>query len=269
MFLSLGNVKRVCDFTREKSLALREHRPKLEREALCQALRETLNLPESPPTPPDYQILRSRKPEGYPAPHAVTYAVETEPGIQAIVYMLSKTKRDSRPPKGKRATLYVSHLSSDADLREEPLLRELAETESAWPLFTCDVRGSGESQPTTCGGSESFGKPWGSDYFYASYSIMLDRPYLGQKTFDVLRVLDWLKSFGYDDVHLVARGRGALAATFAALFAASVKKVTLKNSLTSYADVAESEEYSWPISTLLPKALTRFDLPDCYCRPQR
>ena len=32
---------------------------------------------------------------------------------------------------------------------------------------------------------------------------MLDRPYLGQKTFDVLRVIQWLKTQGHEEIHLV------------------------------------------------------------------
>jgi len=35
--------------------------------------------------------------------------------------------------------------------------------------------------------------------------------------------------------------------------------VTLKNALTSYGDVAQSEDYHWPLSTLLPGVLERFD----------
>jgi hypothetical protein len=40
--------------------------------------------------------------------------------------------------------------------------------------------------------------------------------------------------------------------------------VTLKNALTSYADIAESETYNWPLSSFLPNVLASFDLPDCY-----
>ena len=53
-------------------------------------------------------------------------------------------------------------------------------------------------------------------------------------------------------------------ATFAGLLSESVKQITLKNALTSYTDIAENEEYNWPLSTLLPGVLKEFDLPDCY-----
>src|SRR5690606_38206746 len=89
-------------------------------------------------------------------------------------------------------------------------------------------------------------------------------PYVGQKTFDVLRVLDWLRAFGHREIHLVARGWGAFPATFAAVLDGKLAHVTLKNALTSYQSVAESEEYDWPLSSFIPNVLAQFDLPDCY-----
>ena len=85
---------------------------------------------------------------------------------------------------------------------------------------------------------DQFLKPYGNDYFYAIHGIMLDRPYVGQKTFDVLRVLDWLGAVGHKEVHLVAKGWGAIPATFAAVLSDRVARVTLKNALTSFEDVA-------------------------------
>ena len=117
--------------------------------------------------------------------------------------------------------------------------------------------------PDTCNPG-SFHSAYGSDYFYAIHSLMLDRPYLGQKTFDVLRVLEWLESIGHTEIHLLGRGWGALSATLAAVLSDRVQQVTLKNSLTSYKDIAESERYNWPLSCFLPNVLAHFDLPDCY-----
>jgi len=79
-----------------------------------------------------------------------------------------------------------------------------------------------------------------------------------------MRVLDWLRGHGHEEVHLVGKGWGALPATFAAVLSDRVKQVTLKNALTSYRDIAESETYAWPLSSLLPNVLKTFDLPDCY-----
>jgi dienelactone hydrolase len=253
----------VFQFTRDKSQSLAATRGEVSGAALTQAVTDVLKLPRRIGTP-DYRILRYLSARRYPLPQAVAYAVETQPGIQTLVYRLYQEPWFSRPPRtGPRAILYVAHMSSDAELREEPLIREVLKAEPDSPVFTCDVRGIGESRPETCG-VDSFHSRYGSDFFYAIHSLMLDRPYLGQKTHDVLSVLDWLASLGHTDVHLVAKGWGALAGTFAAVLHQSAKQVTLKNALTSYRDVAESEEYAWPLSALLPNVLAHFDLPDCY-----
>jgi hypothetical protein len=91
---------------------------------------------------------------------------------------------------------------------------------------------------------------------------MLDRPYVGQKTFDLLRVLDWIASFGHPKVHFVAKGWGTIPAKFASVLHPLVKQVTLKDDLKSYQEVAESELYKWPLSSFVPDVLKRFDLPE-------
>ena len=182
-----------------------------------------------------------------------------------MVYRLSDQPHFSRPPKDEGgAILYVSHHSADAELRDEPLVAELVKAEPKTAFYACDVRGVGESRPDTCGGTNQFLTPYGNDYFYAIHGLMLDRPYVGQKTFDVLRVLDWLRDIGHKEVHLVAKGWGTLPATFAAVLSDLVTRVTLKNALTSYADVARAETYAWPLSSFVPGVLKSFDLDDCY-----
>lgn len=270
---TLEGTRSVFQFTQEKSRQLAAERTpeSCQGEALVAAVREVLKVDAArrPPSArqdssPPYRILRSRRDANYPLLYACTYAIETEPRILAIVYMLSQNSWNSRPPRlGNRAILYVAHRSSDAELKSEPLIKELMAAEPEVPLFTCDVRGIGESLPNTCG-DQTFDDPYGCDFFYAIHSLMLDHPYLGQKTWDVLQVLAWLAGNGYRDVHLVGKGWGALSATFAALLSPHVTQITLKNALESYASVAESEKYNWPLATLLPNVLAHFDLPDCY-----
>ncbi|HOW73661.1 MAG TPA: acetylxylan esterase [Phycisphaerae bacterium] len=253
----------VYSYTAEISRQLTQRRPVMEGDALRQAVVAALRLPERG-APPDYRILRPVSGRGYPRKNCTTYAVQTEPGMHALVHMLSDQPHYSRPRQDRgRAVLYVAHHSSDAELREEPLIVELIAQEPAATFFACDVRGIGESRPETCG-KDMFLNPYGSDFFYAIHSIMLDDPYVGQRTNDVLRVLDWLKSNGCGEVHLAARGWGTLPATFAAMLSPTVVRVTLKNALSSYTEIAESEDYRWPLSAFVPGVLKQFDLPDCY-----
>lgn len=266
----LGAISTIPAHTRAKSQSLAKDRKPLSGEALAGAVCDALRLPaggdQPPPLGPDYRILRPAAGRRYPMRYAGAYAVETEPDVHALVYRLSAEPLHSRVPRGAaRAVLYVSHHSADAELRDEPLIAEIMKAEPESAVYACDVRGIGESQPNTCG-TNTFLTPYGCDYFYAVHSIMLDRPYVGQKALDVLRVLEWLRVAGeHREVHLVAKGWGALPATFAAIARPKlVTQVTLKNALTSYSAIAESDGYKWPLSSFVPGVLYRFDLPDCY-----
>lgn len=253
----------VFSFTQARSRELAKMRPKLDEGALKTQLAEVLRIPAERPKI-DYRILRPVSGRKYPKKNAVVYAVETEPGIQALVTMLSDQPHMSRPPRGSdKAMLYVAHHSSDAELRDEPLIAELLAAEPQATFFACDVRGIGESRPDTCG-KDQFLQPYGNDYFYSVHSLMFDDPYVGQKTRDLLQVLDWLAEQGHCQIHLAAKGWGAVPATFAAVLSPHVEQVTLKNALTSYAELAESEAYAWPVSSMLPGVLRKLDLPDCY-----
>jgi hypothetical protein len=159
--------------------------------------------------------------------------------------------------------LYVAHQSSDAELRREPLVIELVRSEPEAAFYACDVRGIGESKPNTCG-TDAYTNPYGSDYFYAGHGLMLDYPIAGQRTHDVLRVLEWLAICGHTEVHLAAKGWGAVPAAFAALLSSLVVRVTLKNAPTSYNEIAQAETYGWPLAVFVPDVLASFDLPDCY-----
>jgi cephalosporin-C deacetylase-like acetyl esterase len=259
------NSRTVLDFTRDKSQSLAAARPKHDAPSLARVLPTVLKLPQATSLPPEYRILRGTSARQYPLKYHTTYAVQTEPGIETLVTRLYPEPHVSRPTRGSdRCTLYVAHHSSDQELRSESWLADFVKAESDIPFYACDVRGIGDSKPDTCGGAATFLTPYGCDYFYAAHGVMLDRPYPGQRTWDVLRMLDWLVAQGHRDVHLVALQWGAIPATFAAVLHPAVKKVTLKHALTSYQAVAEAEDYDWPLSSFVPGILATCDLLDCY-----
>ena len=255
----------VFSFTKElaHNLAI-VRKPLSGAESLKKAVLDVLKLPAAAKEPPEFRILRGLKSRNYPRPHATTYAVETEPSVFAIVTRLGNQSHISRPPQDPSpALLYVSHHSADVEMREEPAIKERLDKLPDQPFYTCDLRGIGESRPDTCG-TDQFLTPYGSDFFYAIHALMLDKPYVGQKTHDLLRVLDFLRAAGHREVHLIAKGWGAIPAAFAALLCEHVTEVTLQEGLTSYQEIATSEEYHWPLSTFLPNVLRWFDLPQVY-----
>ncbi len=254
----------LMSFTQEKAKALAAGRKALQGDALKAAVSSVLRLPALPEAAPDYRILRNAGGRKYPAKAWCTYAVETEPGVFALVTRLQEEPLTSRiPGSPKKAVLYISHRSADAELRDEPLVQALVQAGPEAAFYACDVRGMGDSQPNTCG-SDQFTRPYGSHYFYAAHGLMLDRPLLGQRVFDVLRVIQALRAAGHQEIHLAGRGWGALPAAFAALLSLDVTQVTLKNALASFESVALDPEYKWPFAVMLPDALSHFDLPACY-----
>ena len=254
----------LMSFVRDKAEALAKKRKPGKPGSLVKAARDVLEIPTAREVP-DYRILRSVGGRKYPSKGYCSYAVQTAPHIETVVTELyDEAGFTSRPTKGrKRALLYVSHRSADDELRNEPLLAELIKAEPEAAVFACDVRGIGDSQPNTCG-ANTFLQPYGNHFFYAAHSVMLGFPLLGQRTFDVLRVVQWLLANGHEEVHLAGRGWGAQPAAFAALLSDKVKQVTLKNALTSYADLIADEDQTWPYATMVPEMLKRFDLPEVY-----
>ncbi|MFM1944998.1 MAG: hypothetical protein RI897_3980 [Verrucomicrobiota bacterium] len=259
---ALGS-RSVFSFTREKAEKLKLERPVLGADELRDRVQEALRLPAREGMP-YFRVLRSHRDNGYPLPFATPYAVETEPGVQALVYRLGQERLEAAPPRvSGPALLYVAHHSADVELREESRIREWMASHGGGVLYACDVRGIGESKPNTCG-ENMFLHPYGSDYFYAIHGLMLGRPYVGQKTHDVLSVLDWLMACGHREVHLAGKGWGSVPAAFAALLSEHVKDVQLWERLESYHALAVEEDCGWPLSVMLPGVLGQFDLPEVY-----
>lgn len=254
----------LMSFTRDKAEALAVKRVALSGKVLKKTVREILKMPSIADTTADYRILRQAGARKYSSKNYCSYAVETEPRIHALLTRLNDEALTSRiPGSAKQAVLYISHRSADAELREEPLIQELIAAAPDAAFYACDVRGIGDSQPNTCG-TNTFLAPYGNHYFYAAHGLMLDRPLLGQRTFDVLRVIQLLIASGHKEIHLAGRGWGALPAAFAALLSDEVRLVTLKNALTAFGEVATAEDYKWPYAMMLPDVLKQLDLPDCY-----
>lgn len=262
--------KTVFHFTARKAERLFEQRKgkPLDREELERAVGTTLRMPPRDPGEfPNVRIVRAYRSRKYPKKYYINYLVESEPGIQAVCTMLGDDRLYSRPPRAEegrgRVLVWVGEHSSDLELRKDPFLHELiANEEEGVPILACDVRGVGESLPGTAGGNpHGF---YGADYFYAAYANMLNRPYLGGKTFDVLRVLDFLGKYGWNEVHLASKGWGTVPAGLAALLDHRVTAISLQDKLESWHSVATEEFYEWPLSHMLFGVLKNWDLPDVW-----
>ena len=263
------NARTVFTFTAEKSKALAASRGNPAGDELKRRIAEVLKLPEASATepPPDYRILRPVRDRKYPRPGFTTYAVETEPEAFALVTRLADSSHLSRPPQDdpRTATLYVSHHSADAELRTEPLVKELLEAAGRRtvlclrpprhrrvaarhlrqrpvplalrqrlflrrPRASCSTGRTSARRRTTCSGF-STGSP---------------RSATGK-------------------IHLAAKGWGTIPATFAAVLSDRVNASHAQTGPRLPTRTSpRAENYKWPLSCLAPGILAHFDLPDCY-----
>lgn len=242
--------RRVVDFTRDRMEGTKKNRTGFS----PQLLKDMLKLGDLPEYLPDHRILRPN-PEKKPR-----IAVETEQGIFAIIKYPEIEGSIFRIPPLKEVTIYLPFVDVDNEFENEPLLKEYVESER--PVFVTSLRGFGETLYQTAHFNEDFTKLYSEDYLYASYCLMYDFPFAGRRVYDLLRVVQLLKSCGYESFELVGRGPAALSALYAAPFIPEVKKVRIKNCIPSFEDMVVSDLHLWPMSVLIPDLLLHFDLPD-------
>jgi dienelactone hydrolase len=229
-------------------------RKRISNQKLIQDLEGLLHIPARKGIP-HYRILR---PVIKGKNTVAKYAVETETNIKVILR--------KQPVPGDYAWtfnvertihLYLPHVSSQEDISKDTLVKSLM---AKGVLYSLDVRGLGQSLP--CEISQFF-HPYGKDYMYHGYSLMLNESYLGRRVYDVLRVIDLLVGEGAKEIHLYGRGQGAILAIFSSLLHPRVKSITLKNCPVSFHSWTQVPLVSWPAANFPFGILKKFDLPDC------
>ena len=129
-----------------------------------------------------------------------------------------------------------------------------------------DLRGLSPSLPAP--GDRGRDSPFGPDWRDAFMALSIDRPLLGQRTAELLDILETLDaeegSKNPAGFHVVGVGPAGAAVLHAALLdgRGKIKKVTLKNSLVSWSNVVERGMSRDQMSSVLPGVLMSYDLPD-------
>jgi len=122
-----------------------------------------------------------------------------------------------------------------------------------------DLRGWGLTSPTKSSGK----KPgyFGGDFKEAFLALHLNRPLLGQRAYDILRVVD-LFSQPYRYVNIVAVGNTGTVALHAAALDSRVESLTIEGSLLSWQRVVQNPVAINQLTNVVPGALRVYDLPD-------
>ena len=239
------------DITRLRAEELDRQRAEhpLAGDALRTAVRQSIYLPEEV-TAARMISQGSVKREGY-AIHKEIY--ETEDGIQ-----LPALRFVPEPPKSEAVILYLHHQGKRTEANAGGELDRLAS--SGRTVLAVDLRKVGE---LTAGATKGWSEAFGPDVREAFLGIHINRPLLGQRVYDMLSVAKYQTTTGKSAaVEIIATGTLGPVAQHAAVLDASIKTVTLRDSLASWSSVAKTAISRGQLGNIVPGVLRVYDLPD-------
>jgi cephalosporin-C deacetylase-like acetyl esterase len=184
---------------------------------------------------------------------------ESEPGVRiAGWFVRSKEETSPRP-----TVLYVTDGNVN-DLVEEPsALAEIFDRGSA--ICAINLRGMGVSAPRPPRGGPDFYRGMPLEDRFAWANLVLGSPVIGQRVWDILLALDYLRSRSDVDrsqIRLIGKGSAGVAALMAAALDESVRSVLISRSIATYSSVVNSENYVLTLDWFVPGILKHFDIPD-------
>ena len=173
------------------------------------------------------------------------FGLETEQDRVMAVLKLYHEFSYNYIPEADEATLYISHLDSDIEIRNSGGFKRKEY------LFGLDVRGIGEVRPSGCDNySKNFFGQYLFDYHFASLGVMFNKPILGGKVRDILSALELLKAHGVKKITLKAEGQGTIPALIAAFLSDIPDFVELNNMPESWEAMAKKDKTLWPLSAM-------------------
>jgi cephalosporin-C deacetylase-like acetyl esterase len=182
----------------------------------------------------------------------------SEPGVRVPGWFL----KPARQGVSFLTVIYVSEESRGQIVYEMSDVAALVE--DGFAVCGVDLRGLGDSTPRYPAGSPIFYRDQLADgYPWACFT--LGKPLLGQRVWDLLRSLDYLRTRSdVDQNHIYGLGvkGAALAVLFAGVLDDRLHSVLLDTPLATYASIVNSREYSLDFSWFLYGILERCDLPD-------
>jgi pimeloyl-ACP methyl ester carboxylesterase len=157
--------------------------------------------------------------------------------------------------KGKRPTCLLLHLDGKAEALKHPLADALVEKGCA--VVAPDLRATGEAKPEA---DMVHGAP---DHNAAEHAVWVGRPLLGQWTFDVRCLLDWMatqKSLNADRLIVIGVGQAGVVALCAA---ATDDRVHAIAAIDAPATLVTEEAYApgMRMGLLAPNLFTIGDVP--------
>ena len=212
--LDMPGNKTVHEFIADKVAEVKASRKALSADELREKLAAMLGIKNALPLAPYYRQLRPACLGEKKDKIFARYLMETEENMRVPMFLYQRPEAYYHIPQELGdVELYVPH----QDAKEEILAMNLPEDKS---IFGVDYRGVGEVRPDGCDQySRDFFAPYLYDYHFASLGLLLGKPYVGGRVWDILNAIALLKQHGAQKITLRCSGIGRIVALFAAVIA--------------------------------------------------
>ncbi|MGH7971218.1 MAG: acetylxylan esterase, partial [Limisphaerales bacterium] len=193
---------------------------------------------------------------------------ESEPGVRIIGWFVQPRNGVARHP----CVLYISDgYADEAVVEPSPFDGAFGQGNAVYAIST---RGTGLSLPHPPRGGPVFYEQMDLYERFAWASLVLGKPVIGQRVWDILRAFDYLASRPDVDtskIQVIGQEEAGLAALMAAVLDERAQSILLTRVLVTYMSIVQSTDYSLPLGWFAPGILQHFDVPDLaaalYLRP--
>ena len=152
----------------------------------------------------------------------------------------------------------LSYYDGNEKLNLSPSTYKIGENTT---LFGLNYRGIGESKALGYGQPPSnFFAPYGSDYAFATYGLLLGESYLGRRVYDVLCAIELIASNGAKEITITCSGIGAIPALLAAVLTPHKVKFVPDEKITTFAENCLNHVPDYPQSMILEGILKFTDV---------
>jgi cephalosporin-C deacetylase-like acetyl esterase len=160
-----------------------------------------------------------------------------------------------------RLLLLIEPNGRNGAWHEDELYDQLASAGIA--VCAADVRGVGDLEAQFGPGAAGYARSHSSEEDYAWASLILGRSLPGQRATDIVALAQALaQAYPQAAISLAARDRMTVPALCAAALEPRIAKTYLTRHLVSWRSVTELENYTCPLASLAPSALSSADLPE-------
>jgi cephalosporin-C deacetylase-like acetyl esterase len=184
---------------------------------------------------------------------------ESEPGVRITGWFVRAKEGAAVRP----CVLFVSDGLADEAVAEPSPLDEILSQGNA--VCAINLRGITLSTPRPPSGGPVFYRGMELKERFAWTNLVLGSPVIGQRVWDILRCLDYLKTrpdVEGSQIRVLGRGPAGLAALMAGALDESVRSVLLDRTLATYASIVDAEDYALALDWFVPGILRHFDIPD-------